>query len=318
MVLAVLSGLFETSLLHLTIEGVLLLTVVYLVFRMNRPNKDRSSHRLTEKQKDELIAEWVPDPLVPETPQDHHVLNPRFADGKMTKNVSIEGQTYLNMASSNFLSFIGESRIEERTKQTIFKYGVGSCGPRGFYGTVDVHLDLEAELAKFLHCEEAVLYSYGFATVSSAIPAYAKKGDIIFADEGVNFAIQKGLQASRSRVEFFKHNDMEDLERILKIQEEKDNKDPKKAAKIRRFLVVEGLYVNTADLCPLPKIIEFNGSTRSVCSSTKAGLLESLERQEERNEGALVVWRLFGILKSLTFPFKMKRGIECERKMIHR
>ncbi|EFP05273.1 CRE-SPTL-1 protein [Caenorhabditis remanei] len=142
----------------------------------------------------------------------------------MTKEVTIDGETYLNMASTNFLSFIGVKRIEERAKQTIFKYGVGSCGPRGFYGTVDVHLDLEKELAKFMGCEEAVLYSYGFATVSSAIPAYAKKGDVIFVDEGVNFAIQKGLQASRSRVEYFKHNDMEDLERLLLEQEQRDKK----------------------------------------------------------------------------------------------
>lgn len=106
-------------------------------------------------------------------------------------------------------------------------------------------------------CEEAVLYSYGFATVSSAIPAYAKKGDVIFVDEGVNFAIQKGLQASRSRVEYFKHNDMEHLERLLLEQEQRDKKDPKKAKSVRRFIVVEGLYVNYADLCPLPKIIEF-------------------------------------------------------------
>ncbi len=69
-------------------------------------------------------------------------------------------------------------------KKTIYKYGVGSCGPRGFYGTVDVHLELEKELAVFMGCEEAVLYSYGFATIASAIPAYAKRGDVIFVDKG--------------------------------------------------------------------------------------------------------------------------------------
>lgn len=69
-------------------------------------------------------------------------------------------------------------------KITIQKYGVGSCGPRNFYGTVDVHLNLERQLANFLGCEEVVLYSYGFATISSAIPSYAKQGDVIFADKG--------------------------------------------------------------------------------------------------------------------------------------
>uniref|UniRef100_A0A914CV92 Serine palmitoyltransferase 1 n=1 Tax=Acrobeloides nanus TaxID=290746 RepID=A0A914CV92_9BILA len=106
-----------------------------------------------------------------------------------------------------------------------------------------------------ISCEEAVLYSYGFATIASAIPAYAKRGDVIFADKGVNFAIQKGLQASRSRIEWFEHNDVEDLERLLEIQAEKDRKNPKIAAKTRRFMVVEGLYTKTADLCPLPQLM---------------------------------------------------------------
>ncbi|KHJ90456.1 hypothetical protein OESDEN_09703, partial [Oesophagostomum dentatum] len=240
-------------------EAVLVATIVYLF--MNRRGRNRGhEHKLTEKQKDELIAEWHPDPLVPDTPQDHPVLNPKFADGKMTKYVKIDGKEYLNMATSNFLGFIGEKRIElEMTLQSrlFANIGVGSCGPRGFYGTVDVHLNLESELANFMGCEEAVLYSYGFATVASAIPAYAKKGDIIFVDKGVNFAIQKGLQACRSRVEWFEHNDMQDLERLLKEQEARDKKDPKKAGTIRRFIVVEGLYANTADLCPLPRIMEF-------------------------------------------------------------
>lgn len=85
-----------------------------------------------------------------------------------------------------------------------------------------MHLDLEKRLAQFMRCEEAVLYSYGFPTIASAIPAYAKRGDVVFCDKGVNFAIQKGLEASRARVEFFKHNDVEDLERLLKLQQEKD------------------------------------------------------------------------------------------------
>lgn len=77
-------------------------------------------------------------------------------------------------------------------------------------------------MAEFMNCEEAILYSYGFPTIASAIPAYAKRGDVIFCDKGVNFAVQKGLQASRSRVEFFEHNDVDDLERLLELQAEKD------------------------------------------------------------------------------------------------
>ncbi|XP_034048459.1 serine palmitoyltransferase 1 isoform X2 [Thalassophryne amazonica] len=104
--------------------------------------------------------------------------------------------------------------------------------------------------------EEAIIYSYGFATIASAIPAYSKRGDIVFVDEAACFSIQKGLQASRSFIKFFKHNDMEDLERLLKEQELEDQKNPRKARVTRKFIVVEGLYINTADVCPLPELVK--------------------------------------------------------------
>lgn len=73
-------------------------------------------------------------------------------------------------------------------------------------------------MAKFMNLEEAAIYAYGFSTIASAIPAYAKRGDVIFADDGVNFAIQQGLLASRSDVRYFKHNDVHDLQRQLEAQ----------------------------------------------------------------------------------------------------
>lgn len=75
-----------------------------------------------------------------------------------------------------------------------------------------------------MEMEAAVLYSYGFSTIASAIPAYCKRGDIIFVDECVHFAIQKGLDASRSKIVYFKHNDMNDLDRLLADQQKADLK----------------------------------------------------------------------------------------------
>lgn len=107
-----------------------------------------------------------------------------------------------------------------------------------------------------MQVEEAVLYSYGFSTVASAIPAYAKSCDVIFVDEGVHFAIQQGLRASRSRVKYFKHNDVDDLHRLLLEQADEDKRNPKKGKVTRRFLVVEGLYMNHGDICPLKEMIK--------------------------------------------------------------
>lgn len=75
------------------------------------------------------------------------------------------------------------------------------------------------------------------------------------SDECVNFAIQKGLDASRSRIVFYKHNDMVDLERCLKEQEVLDRKNPKKAARTRRFLIAEAIYMNTGEMCPLVELV---------------------------------------------------------------
>ncbi|XP_054162539.1 serine palmitoyltransferase 1-like [Oppia nitens] len=238
---------------HLALEGCLLMCLLWLIF--HKSYKPEAS-KLTEKEKEDLINEWTPEPLVPETPADHYALNPRIVTSKLGKRIVVDGTDCLNLATHNYLGFVENDRCIESAIKGLRKYGVGSCGPRGFYGTVDIHLELESRLAKFMGVEEAVLYSYGFSAISSAIPAYSKVGDLIFVDEGVNFAIQQGLLASRSKIKFFKHNDVEDLHRLLSEQADIDRKNPKKAKVTRRFLVVEGLYINYGDICPLPQILE--------------------------------------------------------------
>uniref|UniRef100_A0A158Q7R6 Serine palmitoyltransferase 1 n=1 Tax=Elaeophora elaphi TaxID=1147741 RepID=A0A158Q7R6_9BILA len=247
------SHISTSSYKQLVIESAILSVVIYgiIVLKFRR----RKHTWLTEQQKERIIAEWKPEPLVPEIPAEHPALQTHYFNGKVGKFVIYDDKEYFNLASTNFLGLIGDKTVEKEAKEAISKYGVGSCGPRHFYGTVDVHIALEKQLADFLGCEEAVLYSYGFVTISSAIPSYAKKGDVIFADKGVNFAIQEGLKASRSRIEWFNHNDVSDLERLLMEQVEWDRKFPKLASKTRRFMVVEGLYMNSGDLCPLPELM---------------------------------------------------------------
>ncbi|NXF37799.1 SPTC1 palmitoyltransferase, partial [Nyctibius bracteatus] len=207
------------------------------------------------QEKEELIEEWQPEPLVPPVPKDHPALNYNIVSGPPTHIITVNGKECINFASFNFLGLLDNEKVKSAAQASLKKYGVGTCGPRGFYGTFDVHLELEERLAKFMRTEEAIIYSYGFATIASAIPAYSKRGDIVFVDEAACFAIQKGLQASRSNIKLFKHNDMADLEQLLKEQETEDQKNPRKARVTRRFIVVEGLYMNTGDVCPLPELV---------------------------------------------------------------
>jgi serine palmitoyltransferase len=113
-------------------------------------------------------------------------------------------------------------------------------------------METEKQIAKFLGVEACIVYAQAFSTISSVIPAFSKRGDIIIADRAVNFAIQKGLQVSRSTVRWFNHNDMDDLERVLA----QVAKEQKRKPLTRRFIVTEGLFENTGDSPDLPKIVE--------------------------------------------------------------
>lgn len=130
-------------------------------------------------------------------------------------------------------------------------YGVGPCGPPQFYGTQDVHMKTEADIAAYLGTQGCIVYAQAFSTISSVIPSFCKRGDVIIADKQVNYSIRKGLEASRSIVKWFNHNDMDDLERIMKkVAEEQSRK------KItRRFIVTEGLFELVGDAPDLPKLV---------------------------------------------------------------
>ncbi|RZF34904.1 hypothetical protein LSTR_LSTR012901 [Laodelphax striatellus] len=249
----------EVPLYHLLLEVSLFVWVIYLIFRRSGPSESemkRLGMKLRDSEKEQLLSDWNPEPLIDHSTTSNPPPIERVVEGKVGKRITVNGQSCLNFATQNYIGLIGNEAIENSAIETITKCGVGSCGPRGFYGTHEIHLDLEERLAKFMDLEEALVYSYGFSTISSAIPAYAKRGDIIFVDEGVNFAVQMGLEASRSDIEYFKHNDVKDLEKLLDQQAERDRRNPKKAAKTRRFLIVEGIYMKFGDICPLPELIE--------------------------------------------------------------
>ncbi|XP_055627527.1 serine palmitoyltransferase 1 [Toxorhynchites rutilus septentrionalis] len=269
----------------LTLEALLALGVIWIVFYKRNGKR---SKKLSDSEKIELIRSWVPEPLVEEVPDDHPGLHTHLVQGKVGKTINIDGKQCLNMASHNYLGLVEDDKIQQEAIKSLRKYGVGSCGPRGFYGTVDVHLVLEERLAKFLEVEEAVVYSYAFSTIASAIPAYSKRDDIIYVDEYANFSIQMGLKASRSRIVYYKHNNMAHLEKLLLEQAAEDEQNPRKAARTRRFLVAEAIYMNTGNMCPLPKLVQLRNRFKlrmfldesisfGVLGKTGRGLIEHFD-----------------------------------------
>ncbi|XP_062162737.1 long chain base biosynthesis protein 1 [Alnus glutinosa] len=239
---------------HLFVEVLLLVVILFLLSQKSYKPPKRP---LTMKEMDELCDEWVPEPLIPSLTEEMQS-EPPVLESAAGPHTVVNGKEVVNFASANYLGLIGHEKLLASCTSALEKYGVGSCGPRGFYGTIDVHLDCEARIAKFLGTPDSILYSYGLSTMFSAIPAFAKRGDIIVVDEGVHWGIQNGLHLSRSTIVYFKHNDMESLRNTL----EKVTAENERAKKLRRYIVVEAVYQNSGQIAPLDEIIRLKEKYR--------------------------------------------------------
>lgn len=241
------------------IEAAFLSLVIYLALtRAYKPWTRAPAPQLTDAEVAAKLAAWKPAPLAAPLPQEVRDALPldltlhHGAAGKLAVNGK-EG--VLNMATCNFLGFLKDRTVEEKCLATLRNYGCGACGPRGFYGTTDVHLECEDKLAAFSGTETAILYSFGPATGNSTIPAFCKRGDLVVCDDSLNFTLQLGVELSRADVLRFRHNDMEDLERILKEVTDGDAAAPARRKAQRRIIIVEGIYQNVGDVCPLDKVV---------------------------------------------------------------
>ncbi|BGO91522.1 hypothetical protein NBRC10512_003183 [Rhodotorula toruloides] len=246
----------------------------YLMARTKGESSGKNFVALSEKEIDELVTEWVPEPLLPpnqETPLHPPIIvgatgaRPKVIfpqpgqdphDPENPLSLDQPGKQVINLASANFAGLAANEKIKEKAVQALRRYGVGSCGPAGFYGTFDVHLELERDIATFLNVPAAINYAHAFSCVSSVIPSFCKRGDIIVADRSVNFAIQKGIQISRSTVRWYEHGDYEGLERVLEQIKKEDKKYKRKPTASRRFIVTEGVFEADGSMVNLPKVME--------------------------------------------------------------
>lgn len=237
------------------VELLLFLVAVHYVFsKQYSPRKESNHVVLSEEEVDELVDEWTPEPLVEEQPEllkldeSLPILHRDTPTGPRAK--LHDGRTVTNLANYNHYNFSNDPALVDTAVSTIRTYGVGPCSAPGFAGTFDVHMKLERDIAAHFGTEDSVIYSQSFSTISSVISAFCKRGDIIVADRAVNFSIRKGIQASRSIVRWFEHNDMEDLERVLaKLVSER-------RPLTRRFIITEGLSENVGDMVDLPRLLE--------------------------------------------------------------
>eukprot|EP00002_Diphylleia_rotans_P003180 TRINITY_DN1214_c0_g1_i2.p1 TRINITY_DN1214_c0_g1~~TRINITY_DN1214_c0_g1_i2.p1 ORF type:complete len:494 (-),score=128.29 TRINITY_DN1214_c0_g1_i2:414-1895(-) len=245
---------------HLLVEVSLVIFILVLLFQKSY-KKEKTIEELSPKEVNELIREWQPAPLIPVvTEQDRLNAQTPVVTSVSGNKMVVNGKTVTNFVTNDYLGFSSHADVKKRSTAALRKYGCGTCGPRGFYGTIDVHLELEKRLAGFMGTSDAIIYASGFSTIASAIPSFLKKGDLLVCDEAISFATSIGAELSRCQIRYFKHNDMEDLERILREVVASDRAQRKKLN--RRFIVGEGLYYNTGNIIPLDKVVSLKNTYR--------------------------------------------------------
>ncbi len=175
-------------------------------------------------------------------------LYPYFREitSKQGTEVEMGGHSVLMFGSNAYTGLVGDPRICEAAKAAIDQYGTGCAGSRFLNGTLDIHVKLEKDLAEFVHKEEALCFSTGFSVNAGVIAAIGGREDYIICDDRDHASIVDGRRLSFAKQLKYKHNDMEDLEKILQ-------KLPYDAIKL---IVVDGVFSMEGDLCKLPEIVE--------------------------------------------------------------
>ncbi|GAA5902784.1 hypothetical protein JCM6882_004066, partial [Rhodosporidiobolus microsporus] len=162
----------------------------------------------------------------------------------------------LNVSSYNYLGF-AQSRgpCADMAEAIVRKMGVTTAGARNDVGTSDLHVQTERLVAEFVGAEDSMIVSMGFATNSTTLPALLSKGCLVISDELNHSSIRFGARLSGAMVRQYKHNDMDDLEGLLReciSQGQPRTHRPWK----KILLIVEGLYSMEGTLVDLPRILE--------------------------------------------------------------
>lgn len=163
--------------------------------------------------------------------------------------IQIDGIELINLSSNNYLGLANHPELVKAANDANEEYGVGAGAVRTINGTMNIHLELEKALAKFKHTEAAIVFQSGFNCNMGAISAVMDKNDAILSDELNHASIIDGCRLSRSKVLRYKHNDMEDLDRVAKEAKESNQYN-------KIMIITDGVFSMDGDLCKLDEIVE--------------------------------------------------------------
>ena len=160
--------------------------------------------------------------------------------------VMLNGKRVLMFGSNSYLGLTNHPKIEEAAKRAIDKYGTGCAGSRFLNGTLDIHIELEKKLAKYVNKESALLFSTGFQVNLGVLSSVTGRSDYLILDEYDHASIIDGCRLSFSRTIKYRHNDMRALEQKLAAL-------PEEAIKL---IVVDGIFSMEGDFVKLPEIVQ--------------------------------------------------------------
>ena len=169
----------------------------------------------------------------------------REIDSAQDTEVMMDGKKVLMFGSNSYMGLTYDKRIVDAAIAATKKYGTGCAGSRFLNGTLDLHVQLEKELATFLGKEDCLVFTTGFTVNEGVIPTLVDRRDYIICDDRDHASIVDGRRLSFATQLKYKHNDMEALEKELK----KCNPDSVK------LIIVDGVFSMEGDLAPLPEIV---------------------------------------------------------------
>lgn len=159
--------------------------------------------------------------------------------------VKIDRQDVIMAGSNNYLGLTNDPRVIEAARDVIKVYGTGCTGSRYLNGTLDLHIELEEKLADFMRKDACVLFSTGYQTNEGAIQTIAGRKDIIFSDKDNHACIVTGTLISNAKTMRFRHNDMEQLEKLM-------NRADEQAGKI---IVSDGVFSMSGTIAKVPEMV---------------------------------------------------------------
>ncbi len=169
----------------------------------------------------------------------------RVIESAQENTVKYQGREIIMLGSNNYLGLTNHPKVKEAASAAVAKYGTGCAGSRFLNGTLDIHIELEEKLAKLVGKEKALVFSTGFMVNQGVLSSLVSRKETIIVDRTDHASIIDGARLSFADVRKFRHNDMENLELVLKS--EIDN---------NKLVIVDGVFSMEGDIAKLPEIVK--------------------------------------------------------------